>query len=103
MSVFKHIKPEQLPLNLFNAIGNEWMLISAKDENTGKFNTMTASWGGAGVLWDGRFSSAISARSGLLMSSPKKPTLSPSAFSKEKKDGKSLISAETTPAETATR
>lgn len=51
MSVFKHIKPEQLPLNLFNAIGNEWMLISAKDENTAKFNTMTASWGGAGVLW----------------------------------------------------
>jgi flavin reductase (DIM6/NTAB) family NADH-FMN oxidoreductase RutF len=35
--------------NVFNQIGSEWMLITAGDQN--KFNTMTASWGGFGVLW----------------------------------------------------
>jgi flavin reductase (DIM6/NTAB) family NADH-FMN oxidoreductase RutF len=34
-------------------IGDEWMLISAGDVSThkGNWNTMTASWGGLGVLW----------------------------------------------------
>lgn len=30
-------------------IGKEWLLITA--EKDGKANTMTASWGGVGVLW----------------------------------------------------
>lgn len=33
----------------FEKIGSEWMLITAEKE--GKVNTMTASWGGLGVLW----------------------------------------------------
>lgn len=33
----------------FEKIGSEWMLISAAKD--GKANTMTASWGGIGVLW----------------------------------------------------
>ena len=33
----------------FEKIGSQWMLISA--EKDGKVNTMTASWGGVGVLW----------------------------------------------------
>lgn len=34
----------------FEMIGKDWMLITA--ENAGKVNTMTASWGGMGVLWN---------------------------------------------------
>ena len=37
-------------MNPFVAIGKEWMLITAGDEN--QVNTMTASWGGMGVLWN---------------------------------------------------
>lgn len=46
---FKEVKLEQLEFNPFTKIGSEWMLITAGDE-TG-YNTMTASWGGMGVMW----------------------------------------------------
>ncbi len=46
---FREIDIKQLQLNPFKAIGDEWMLITAGDEK--KVNTMTASWGGMGVLW----------------------------------------------------
>lgn len=46
---YKEIKPEELDFNPFTRIGQQWMLISAGDESG--YNTMTASWGGAGVLW----------------------------------------------------
>lgn len=46
---FKTIKPEQLKENPFQAIGSDWMLISAGTLKN--FNMMTASWGGFGVLW----------------------------------------------------
>jgi len=36
-------------LKPFEAIGEKWTLITA--EKDGKINTMTASWGGIGVLW----------------------------------------------------
>ena len=44
------IDPKQIDLNPFSAIGDKWMLVTAGDSN--KANTMTASWGGAGVLWN---------------------------------------------------
>lgn len=44
----KEIKAEQWNHNVFESIGKQWMLITAGDE---KVNTMTASWGGLGVLW----------------------------------------------------
>ena len=47
---FKEIKPEQLTDNPFKLIGADWMLITAGVP--GSFNTMTASWGGLGVLWE---------------------------------------------------
>ena len=46
---FKEVDVKDLDFNPFKKIGDEWMLITAGDEK--KFNTMTASWGGAGVLW----------------------------------------------------
>ena len=48
--MFNKIDPKQLDLNPFSAIGDKWMLVTAGDSN--KANTMTASWGGAGVLWN---------------------------------------------------
>ena len=45
----KHIKPEELQKNPFTMIGKEWLLITAEKE--GKVNTMTASWGGVGIMW----------------------------------------------------
>lgn len=35
--------------NPFDLIGKQWMLVSAGTEE--KWNTMTASWGGVGVIW----------------------------------------------------
>ncbi|MCK4765447.1 MAG: flavin reductase [Candidatus Aminicenantes bacterium] len=46
---FLTIKPEQINDNTFKIIGGDWMLITAGNENS--FNTMTASWGGLGILW----------------------------------------------------
>ena len=46
---FKEIKIEELSLNPFTKIAKEWMLITAGDEE--KSNTMTASWGGLGIMW----------------------------------------------------
>jgi len=50
MESFKEIAPGDLQANPFSLIGSDWMLISAGD--TEKFNTMTASWGGLGILWN---------------------------------------------------
>lgn len=50
-SEFCHVKPEQLRDNFFDKIGKEWMLITAKDKDIGKYNTMTASWGMIGIMW----------------------------------------------------
>lgn len=36
--------------NAFDLIGTQWMLVTAGNED--KFNTMTASWGGLGFLWN---------------------------------------------------
>lgn len=47
---FKEIKPETLTDNPFKLIGQDWMLVTAGTPE--RFNTMTASWGGLGVLWD---------------------------------------------------
>ena len=46
---FVEINIKDLNINPFKAIGTDWMLISAGNEE--KINTMTASWGGMGVLW----------------------------------------------------
>lgn len=45
----KEIEHESFNENVFKMIGKDWILISA--EKDGKTNTMTASWGGCGILW----------------------------------------------------
>lgn len=44
------IQPNQITDNFIQIIGKEWMLVSAGDPQ--KMNMMTASWGGAGFLWN---------------------------------------------------
>ncbi|APM40109.1 flavin reductase [Clostridium kluyveri] len=49
MSKFNEIKPEELNKNAFQLIGKDWMLITAGKDD--KVNTMTAAWGGFGVMF----------------------------------------------------
>lgn len=46
----REIAPTALPKSAFEMIGKDWMLLTAGDKE--KYNTMTASWGGVGVLWN---------------------------------------------------
>ena len=47
--MLRPVKAEELQDNVFSLIGEEWMLITAGTAE--KCNTMTASWGGLGVIW----------------------------------------------------
>lgn len=47
---FKKIDVSELSFNPFDKIGKQWMLITGGNKNN--FNTMTASWGQLGVLWN---------------------------------------------------
>lgn len=49
MHTFQKKDKTVLTMNPFDKIGKQWMLITSGDED--KTNTMTASWGGVGVLW----------------------------------------------------
>ncbi len=50
MKTFTEIAPAAMGGNPFDRIGKQWMLITAGDASA--TNTMTASWGGLGVLWN---------------------------------------------------
>lgn len=49
MKQFKEIKAEELNKSPFQLIGKDWMLITA--QSSSKVNTMTAGWGGFGVMF----------------------------------------------------
>ena len=46
----KKIDPKEISENAIKLIGVDWMLISAGNQS--KLNTMTASWGGIGFMWN---------------------------------------------------
>ena len=48
--MWKKIDPKQIEQNVFSMIGDQWMLVTAGTQE--HCNTMTASWGGLGVLWN---------------------------------------------------
>lgn len=48
--MFKSIPADKLTMNPFSAIGSDWMLITAGQGE--RCNTMTASWGGVGIMWN---------------------------------------------------
>lgn len=50
MEGFREIDAKELN-NAIEMIGDDWMLITAKDEELCRVNAMTASWGTMGVLW----------------------------------------------------
>ena len=50
MRIFKEISPKELKDNPFVMIGTDWLLVTAAKGD--KVNTMTASWGGVGILWN---------------------------------------------------
>lgn len=47
--MFRKIDPKDLTKNPFQMIGQQWMLVTAGTVE--KCNTMTASWGGVGIMW----------------------------------------------------
>jgi len=49
-SEFHEIQPDQMSQNPFRLLREDWMLITAG--TLAVYNTMTASWGGFGFLWD---------------------------------------------------
>ena len=57
MSKFIEIDPLEMEDNVLSRIGKDWMLITAGNDK--KCNTMTASWGGLGVLWNANVSFAF--------------------------------------------
>lgn len=46
---YKQIAPDKIPGNIIKMLNEDWMLITAGNKD--KFNMMTASWGGLGVLY----------------------------------------------------
>ena len=57
MNQFQVTDAKDFIQNPFQLIGHEWMLITA--EKDGKVNTMTASWGGLGVMWNTNVAYAV--------------------------------------------
>ncbi len=49
MHNFQKVTEDMMEINPFTKIGKDWMLVTAGNEE--KANTMTASWGGVGVMW----------------------------------------------------
>lgn len=50
LDTMKEIPVNELNFNPWNKIGKEWFLLTSGNEESG-FNTMTAAWGFAGVMW----------------------------------------------------
>ena len=50
MERYLTLLPKDLHADPIKEIGSDWMLITARKKD-GSINTMTASWGGTGVLW----------------------------------------------------
>ena len=48
--MFRSIDPKDLTENVFSLLADRWTLITAGTPQ--RCNTMTASWGGLGVLWN---------------------------------------------------
>ena len=49
MANFKEISADKISENPFDLIGKDWALVTSGDKE--KFNTMTISWGGVGIMW----------------------------------------------------
>ena len=52
MTEWRTVSPYDFDENIFHMIDREWMLVTAKHPQNDGVNTMTASWGGCGILWN---------------------------------------------------
>ena len=52
---FREIEPVSIRDNVFGLIAEDWFLLTS-GTITGGYNTMTASWGGMGELWNQKVS-----------------------------------------------
>jgi flavin reductase (DIM6/NTAB) family NADH-FMN oxidoreductase RutF len=50
MEHFEKVAPQALAGNPFRMIGEDWALVTAGGPS--RYNTMTVSWGGVGILWN---------------------------------------------------
>lgn len=55
--MLKPVDLKQVPMDAITMIGKEWMLISAGSQE--KYNMMTASWGGIGIMWNKSVTSIV--------------------------------------------
>ena len=52
LKIFTKINPREIQGNVFELIGDKWMLVTpSKSDKYPRFNSMTASWGGMGIMW----------------------------------------------------
>lgn len=49
-TILKQVNVKLLSANVFKLLDDDWMLVTSG--NKGLFNTMTASWGSFGILWN---------------------------------------------------
>ena len=49
---YQKIDPAEFDCKIFNQSARQWMLLTAGDFDGGNYNTMTASWGMLGTLWN---------------------------------------------------
>ncbi len=49
MSTFRELTVGEITDNPFRLIGDDWALVTSGTEE--RFNTMTVSWGGVGIMW----------------------------------------------------
>lgn len=66
----KEISVSELQDNMFDAIGKEWMLVTAGTQE--KFNMMTASWGGTVFYGENQLLSSLFVRNVIHTSLSKK-------------------------------
>ena len=45
------IDPAALKLKIHDLFANQWLLLTAGDFKTGRYNTMTIAWGSIGTMW----------------------------------------------------
>ena len=48
----QNVSLSDLPINPFTSFQRDWFLVTAGDFATGRWNTMTVSWGFLGILWN---------------------------------------------------
>jgi len=53
--LYREIEPKEIDDNVFSLIAEDWFLLTA-GTISGGYNTMTASWGGLGELWNNKVS-----------------------------------------------